>query len=130
MPRRLMFLQLKTGYDTDRGPSWIAWVDFSKTWSTAYFHGRTLRRATGMCDANFYDVQTDEEFWVSGPKRDRTDTRYGPSNSEVEPAAVETYHAFLEGAPLQRDPMRHQPAHQRGAGHDRVDVGEHLGGSS
>lgn len=53
-------------------------MDFSKTWSTAYFHGRTLRRAPGMFDANSYDVQTDEEFWVSRPKRDRTDTRYGP----------------------------------------------------
>jgi hypothetical protein len=38
--------------------------------------------------------------WISGPKRDRTDTRYGPSNPEIEPEAVETYHAFLEGAPL------------------------------
>ncbi|MCX4862839.1 hypothetical protein OHU11_06990 [Streptomyces sp. NBC_00257] len=100
MPRRLMFVQLKTGYNTDRGPSWIGWVDFSKTWSTGYFHGRTLRRAGGMSDANFYDVQTDEEFWVSGPKRDRTDTRYGPSAPEIDPEAVETYHAFLEGAPL------------------------------
>jgi hypothetical protein len=100
MPRRLMFVQLKTGYATDRGPSWIGWLDFSKTWSTAYFHGRTLRRAGGMFDANFYDVQTNEEFWVSGPKRDRTDTRYGPSNPEIEPEAVETYHAFLEGVPL------------------------------
>lgn len=54
----------------------------------------------GMFDANFYDVQTDEEFWVSGPKRDRTDTRYGPSNPEIEPEALETYHAFLEGAAL------------------------------
>ncbi|MFD7528867.1 MULTISPECIES: hypothetical protein [unclassified Streptomyces] len=100
MPRRLMFVQLKTGYNTDRGPSWIGWVDFSKTWSTGYFHGRTLRRAGGMSDANFYDVQTDEEFWVSGPKRDRTDTRYGPSAPEIDPEAVEAYQAFLEGAPL------------------------------
>ncbi|WP_427922296.1 hypothetical protein [Streptomyces sp. cg40] len=100
MPRRLMFVQLKTGHATDRGPSWIGWVDFSKTWSTAYFHGRTLRRAGGMSDANFYDVETGEEFWVSGPKRDRTDTRYGPAGPEIEPEAAETYHAFLEGALL------------------------------
>ncbi|MCT2543207.1 hypothetical protein [Streptomyces atratus] len=100
MPRRLMFVQLKTGYNTDRGPSWIGWVDFSKTWSTGYFHGRTLRRAGSMSDANFYDVQTDEEFWVSGPKRDRTDTRYGPSAPEIDPEAAEAYRAFLEGAPL------------------------------
>ena len=33
-------------------------------------------------------------------KRDRTDTRYGPASPEIEPGAVTTYHAFLEGAPL------------------------------
>ncbi|MHA6765513.1 hypothetical protein [Streptacidiphilus sp. PAMC 29251] len=99
MPRRLMFVQVKSGYNTDRGPSWIGWVDFSKTWSTAYFQGRTLRRAGGG-DGNFYDAQTSERFWVSGPKRDRTDTRYGPATTEIEPEAVATYHAFLEGAPL------------------------------
>ncbi|MBS2537175.1 hypothetical protein KGQ20_30905 [Catenulispora sp. NF23] len=45
-------------------------------------------------------MQTEEEFWISGPKRDRTDTRYGPADPEIEPEAVETYFAFLEGAPL------------------------------
>ncbi|MFG2493385.1 hypothetical protein ACGFSD_20375 [Streptomyces caniferus] len=100
MPRRITFVQLKTGYDTDRGPSWIGWVNFSKTWSTAYFHGRTLRRGEGMFDANFYDVETGEEFWVSGPKRDRTDTRYGPSDPEIESDAADAYRAFLDGAPL------------------------------
>ncbi|MFE9812991.1 hypothetical protein ACFYRN_35275 [Streptomyces sp. NPDC005227] len=53
-----------------------------------------------MFDANFYDVQTNEESWVSGPKRDHTDTRYGPAHPELDPGAVETYHDFLETAPL------------------------------
>ncbi|CAM5713884.1 hypothetical protein [Streptomyces aurantiogriseus] len=102
MPRRITFVQLKTGYDTDRGPSWIGWVDFSKSWKTAYFQGRTLRRATGLglFDANFYDVETDEAFWISGPKRDRSDTRYGPEGPTVEDDAADAYRAFLQGAPL------------------------------
>ncbi|MFG2531805.1 hypothetical protein [Streptomyces sp. NPDC048516] len=102
MPRRIMFVQLKTGHDIDRGPSWIGWVDFSKTWKTAYFQGRTLRRATGLglCDANFYDVGSGEDFWISGPKRDRSDTRYGPEGPTVEEAAADAYRAFLQGAAL------------------------------
>ncbi|MFF3847190.1 hypothetical protein [Streptomyces sp. NPDC002328] len=102
MPRRIMFVQLKTGYDTDRGPSWIGWVDFSKSWKTARFQGRTLRRATGLglFDANFYDTETDEAFWISGPKRDRSDTRYGPEVPTVEADAADAYRAFLHGAPL------------------------------
>jgi hypothetical protein len=95
-----MYVQLKTGYDTDRGPSWIAWVRFTKTWKTAYFHGRTLRRWPGMSDANFYDVETEEDFWVSGPKRDRSDGRYGPAMPEIDDDAREAYEAFLRGDPL------------------------------
>ncbi|MCH6161595.1 hypothetical protein [Streptomyces marispadix] len=100
MPQRIMYVQLKTGYDTDRGPSWIAWVRFSKSWQTAYFQGRTLRRGSGMIDANFYDEATREEFWVSGPKRDRSDGRYGRTAPDIEADAREAYEAFLQGAPL------------------------------
>jgi hypothetical protein len=95
-----MYVQLKTGYDTDRGPSWIAWVRFSKSWQTAYFHGRTLRRASGMPDANFYDEDTREKFWISGPKRDRSDGRYSRASPEIEDDAREAYEAFLRGSPL------------------------------
>lgn len=94
-----MFVQQKTGYDIDRGACWICWVDFTKTWKTARFHGRELRRLQ-QPDSNFYDVATDELFWLSGPKRDRTDARYGPTQPQVDADAREAYEAFLRGAPL------------------------------
>ncbi|KRC66426.1 hypothetical protein ASE12_17635 [Aeromicrobium sp. Root236] len=101
MPRRVMFVQLKSDEGTDRGPSWIGWVDFSKSWATARYRGRELRRVPGGgVDGNFVDVETDEEFWISGPKRDRTDTRYGPRTTEVDEDAREAYEAFLAGSPL------------------------------
>lgn len=99
-----MYVQLKTGYDTDAGPAWISLVRFSKTWRTVYFQGRTLHRVTGMAyvnfDANFYDVETGERFWVSGPKRDQTDARYRHHKPTVEAGAREAYEMFLAGAPL------------------------------
>lgn len=94
-----MFVQLKSGHATDQGPSWICWVSFNRSWKTARFHGRELRRRQGT-DANFYDVATSEEFWLSGPKRNRSDTRYGPRATEVDDDAREAYEAFLGGAPL------------------------------
>jgi len=97
--RRLMFVQLKTGYNTDQGPSWIGWVEFNSTWKTARFQGRELQRFRAF-DANFYDVETNQWFWLSGPKRDRTDTRYGPALTHVEDDARDAYEAFLSGAPL------------------------------
>ncbi|GAB98340.1 hypothetical protein BJY21_002324 [Kineosphaera limosa] len=99
-----MYMQLKTGHDTDRGPAWIVRMRFTRTWRTAYVHGRTLRRVTGMAeanfDSNFYDVETGEEFWVSGPKRDRSDGRYTSQRPQVDEDAREAYEAFLRGAPL------------------------------
>lgn len=100
MPDRVMFVQLKTGHDTDMGPAWISLVRFNRTWNTATWHGKTLRRATGMFAANFYDVQTNEEYWVSGPHRGRRDTRYGSVKPTVDGDARELYEAFLDGTPL------------------------------
>lgn len=100
MAHRLMFIQLKTGFDVDRGPSWIGWVEFNRSWQTARYRGRELRRFQGSGDSNFYDVATGEEFWLSGPKRDRTDTRYGPATTEVDPDARDAYENFLTGGSL------------------------------
>lgn len=95
-----MFVQLKTGHNTDMGPAWVSWVRFTRTWKTAYWHDRTLRRAGGMFDANFYDVDTDEEYWLSGPRRDRGDTRYSNVRPQVDDDVREVYQAFLCGRPL------------------------------
>ena len=104
MNDRIMYVQLKTGYDTDAGPSWIAWVRFTKTWRTAYFRGRTLRRVTGTAranfDANIDDTENGDTYWISGPKRDRTDGRYGHQMPHVEEDARAAYVAFLKGAAL------------------------------
>ena len=95
-----MFIQLKTGHNTDQGPCWISWVRFSKTWQTAYWHGKTLRRWTGMFDANFFDAETHEEYWLSGPHRDRRDTRYSSVSPAVDEDARRDYESFLSGEPL------------------------------
>jgi hypothetical protein len=74
-----MFVQLKTGHDIDKGPAWISVVHFNRSWKTAAWHGKTLCRWPGMFDANFCDVETNEEYWVSGPRRDQRDTDTAPS---------------------------------------------------
>lgn len=94
-----MYVQIKTGYNTDKGPAWISKVRFSKTWQTAYWRGRTLARGRSF-DSNFYDVDTQEEFWLSGPKRNETDGRYSNALPEVDADNREADEAVLEGAPL------------------------------
>ena len=94
-----MCVQIKTCDNTDKGPAWISRVRFSKIWQTAYWRGRTLARGQGF-DSNFHDVDTQEEFWLSGPNRNETDGRYSSALPEVDQDAREPWEAFLEGAPL------------------------------
>ncbi len=104
MPDRIMYVQLKTGFGTDLGPAWISRVRFTRTWRTADFHGRTLRRVTGTAhanfDSNFYDADSGDEYWISGPKRDRTDGRYTRRQPVIEDDVRDQYEAFLAGRPL------------------------------
>ena len=94
-----MFVQLKEGSGLDQGPCWVCRVEFSTTWLTARFHGLTLRRESGF-DSNFVDVSTGERWWVSGPKRDRTDARYSARQPQVDDDVRDAYEAFLAGAAL------------------------------
>jgi hypothetical protein len=53
-----------------------------------------------MFDANFYDVDTNEEYWISGPRRDERDTRYSSVRPTVDDDAREASKAFLDRSPL------------------------------
>jgi hypothetical protein len=71
---RIMYVELKTGF-SDNGPAWVGKVRFSKTGRTAYYRGRNLQRHNGVY-GNYIDVETGEEYWISGVKRDRTDRHW------------------------------------------------------
>ena len=100
MAERIMFVQLKTGHDIDRGPAWISVVSFSRSWRTATWHGRRLRRTTGLFDANFVDEETGDWYWLSGPRRDLGDTRYARVVPTVDDDAAQAYREFVDGASL------------------------------
>jgi hypothetical protein len=99
VPDRIMFVQLKTGFPTDQGPCWVCRVSFSKSWRSAGFHGLRLRRESGF-ESNFVDLESGEKWWVSGPKRDRSDARYSAQQPSVDDDVRDEYEAFLAGAPL------------------------------
>lgn len=96
---RVMFVQLKTGYSVDHGPCWISTVRFNRSWKTASWHGKTLLRRQGI-DANFYDVDTDDEYWLSGPHRNQSNTRYSGIRPTIDDDTRMAYEAFLAGEPL------------------------------
>ena len=104
-----MYVELKTGHDTDRGPAWISRVQLSKSGRTVYFHGRTLRHFRSF-DANHYDVETKEKFWVSGPHRDGQDRRYSSLPIEIDADVAEVYARFRHGGSLDLAPSEEPTA--------------------
>jgi hypothetical protein len=92
---RIMYIELKSGHSDD-GPAWIGRVTFSKTGRTVYYRGKSLRRASGSWGANHIDVETGDEYWVSGVKRNREDRHWaGHGPVEVDDDVHEEYERLV-----------------------------------
>ena len=116
MQSRIMYIEDKSSGLV--GPARIGRVTFSKTGKTIYYRGRTFRSLKGRgFKANYYDVETGAEFWISGPKKDGSDALYGgraPVEIDAD-VAQEYWHEIrgLEVPGTQRAALR---AHERAAG--------------
>jgi hypothetical protein len=76
MAPRIMYIENKAG-GVD-GPGRIGMVSFSKTGKTLSYQGREFRSLDGKgFKANYCDVVSGEEYWISGPKKRGGDKLYG-----------------------------------------------------
>lgn len=76
MRSRIMYIESKA--DGLSGPARIGRVSFSKTGRSLYYGDQTFRSLRGSgYKANYYDVDTGEEYWISGPRGDGADRLYG-----------------------------------------------------
>lgn len=83
------------------GDARIGRVSFSKTGRTLYYRGRAFQslRGTGF-KANYYDIATEEEYWISGPRKDGADRLYGePLPVEIDEDVREEYWTQIRGQP-------------------------------
>lgn len=61
----------------DRGEARIGWVTFSKTGRSIYYRGRQFQRIKGGgVSGNYYDVETGDEYWISGVKKAGTNRHW------------------------------------------------------
>ena len=74
MKTEIRYIELKTGYSDD-GPAWIGKVKLSKTGNTIYFNNKAFQKHHSTY-GNFYDVETHEDYWISGIKKDGTDRHW------------------------------------------------------
>jgi len=95
MKPKLLYIELKSGQG-HCGPAWIALAAMSKSGRTVYFNGRALKRSGGGgISANHYCLETGDEYWVSGPKKDGCDRHWvGGGPVLVATEAVDEYLAF------------------------------------
>src|SRR4029077_9484395 len=75
---RIMYIECKAGALT--GEARIGRVTFSQTGRTLYYRGRKFKSLKGKgFKSNYYDVDTGEDYWISGPKRAGGVALYGGS---------------------------------------------------
>jgi hypothetical protein len=69
MKSEIMYIELVTGY-SHNGPAWIGKVKISRTGRTVYFNNKALKKIkNGGISSNHYDLETSEEYWISGVKK-------------------------------------------------------------
>ncbi len=78
MNTKLIYVELKSGYG-DNGPAWIGMPAYSKSKQTIYFHGKALKKMSGGISGNYYDLETADEYWVSGVKKNGEDRHWAGS---------------------------------------------------
>jgi hypothetical protein len=60
------------------GVAHIGKVIFSKTGRSVHYNGKTFQKMGGRgFKSNYFDIETNEEYWISGCKKDGTDRLYG-----------------------------------------------------
>ena len=85
------------------GPGRIGRVHFSKSGKSVYYGGRILQSLNGRgFKANYFDVETGAEFWISGCKKRGGDRLYG-GVVEIDDDVREEYWASIRGLPKLKD---------------------------
>lgn len=80
---RIMYIEDKS--DDLNGPARIGRVTFSKSGRSLHYGGRTFQSLGGTgFKANYFDVETGAQFWISGPRKDGRDRLYEGSSKPVE----------------------------------------------
>ncbi len=97
MKTRIMYIECKS--EGLVGPARIGRVAFSKTGATLYYAGKSFQSLKGMgFKSNYFDVETGEHYWISGPKRNGQDSLYATNTKpEVDEDVREEYWSAIRG---------------------------------
>jgi hypothetical protein len=93
---RIMWIERKVDL---AGPARIGRVTFSKTSKSIHYAGKTFQTLAGRgCKTNYVDVETGEEYWISGCHKDGRDALYN-TDVDVDPDVREEYWTKIRNLP-------------------------------
>jgi len=93
---RIMYIEDKS--EGLEGAARIGRVFFSKTGKTLYYRGMKFRGLKGRgYKANYFDVETRDQYWISGPRKDCHDRLYGGNiGVEIDSDVREEYLKYID----------------------------------
>ena len=92
----IMYIEDKSG--GLEGGARIGRVYFSKSRKTIYYRGLRFQslKGTGF-KANYFELESGNHYWISGPRKDRNDRLYGGHRGvEVDSDVNEEYQQYLK----------------------------------
>jgi hypothetical protein len=106
MKSSIMYIESKAGGLT--GPARIGRVSFSKTGATLYYAGKSFQSQKGSgFKSNYFEVESGEPYWISGPRKDGHDSLYATNVAPVVDDDVhDEYWSIIRGLPA--------PPHKQG----------------
>jgi len=104
MKTRIMYIELKSNRN-DRGPAHIGRVRFSKSGSSVYYDGtrfETLKGGGGS--GNYFNVETGDQYWISGCKKNGQDRHWAGSGTiKIDDDVREEYWTEIRSQPEHKD---------------------------
>ncbi|MBN1516210.1 1-deoxy-D-xylulose-5-phosphate synthase [Candidatus Sumerlaeota bacterium] len=95
---RIMYIEYK-GDDGIAGSARIGRVTFSKSGKSIHYNGKTFetKKGTGF-KSNYFDVETGEDYWISGCRKDGRDALYS-TDAEIDDDVREEYWTEIRKMP-------------------------------
>ena len=92
---RIMYIENKS--EGLEGSARIGRVYLSKSGKTLYYNGLKLQNLKGRgYKANYIDVDSGGEYWISGPRKDQSDRLYGGNlGVEIDKDIEVEYYAMI-----------------------------------
>ena len=100
MKPKIMYIENKA--EGHSGSAWIGVAEFSKSGQTVYFDNKALKKlkTTGI-SGNHYDIETGEEYWISGIKKNGEDRHWaGGGKVMLDENCAEEYLNFINAQNL------------------------------